>query len=158
VSVNRTEPRIEHTGWSSLSATEPLSGAPDPAAAWDEQGPAPRWILSRPGRGETLLEVTADIDLLTSDDLDATIEGIILTGPSRLTLDLSGVGFFGARGAGSVARAAVVAGRAGVRLALVTCRRAEEVLNSCVLGSELAGVERHSVRAPTKRPSEGPMG
>jgi anti-anti-sigma regulatory factor len=158
VSVNRAEPRIEHTGWSPSAATPPPSAAADPAAARDEQGPAPRWILSWPGRGEALLEVAADIDLLTSDDLDATIQDIILIGPSRLTLDLSGVGFFGARGAGSVVRAAAVASRSGARLSLVTGRRADEVLDRCVLGSELAGVERHSVRAPAERPSEGPMG
>lgn len=157
VSVNRTEPPVEHTGCPLSAATPPPSGAPDSAAAWDEQGPTARWFLSWPGRGEALLEVAADIDLLTSEDLDATIEGIILIGPSRLTLDLSGVGFFGARGAGSVARAAAVASRAGVRLSLVTGRRAGEVLDRCVVGSELVGVERHSVRAAAERPSDGPI-
>lgn len=74
--------------------------------------------------GTPVIAVTGDVDMATDQAISAEIGNQFALRPRALIIDLTGVTFLGLAGVTLLVAAATMAQRCGVRLAVVTNRRA----------------------------------
>ena len=98
-------------------APDPIPG-PVGHISGDSVAPGGFAVTAERSDGEVVVAITGEVDIATAPRLWERLEAEILTGPSRVVLDLSGLGFIDSTGLTVIIRAHKRLGCAGATLVL----------------------------------------